>query len=230
MQFIFIFIFHLIRVWLTLFRPGGVKALTWENMALRQQVIVLQRKQKRAPHLTMWDRLIFAYSTGRIPLKRLKKVAIAIKPSMLFKFHKALVSGKYRILFSRKNQSKSGPKGPPEEVIKLILELKQRNPSFGYLRIAIQVNDFFGTKISKECVRRILKKHDFPGPSDDGPSWLVFLGSMKDSLWSLDLFRSESIFLKTHWIMVVMDQFSRRIIGFWVTVGTPDGEKLFVVC
>lgn len=56
MQFVFIFIFHLIRAWLTLFRPGGVKALTWENMALRQQFIVLQRKQKRAPHLTMWDR------------------------------------------------------------------------------------------------------------------------------------------------------------------------------
>lgn len=50
--------------------------------------------------------------------------------------------------------------------------------------------------------------------------------SGKTSLWSLDLFRSESIFLITHWIMVVMDQFSRRIIGFSVHAGIPDGEAV----
>ncbi|OGT42069.1 MAG: hypothetical protein A3F13_01980 [Gammaproteobacteria bacterium RIFCSPHIGHO2_12_FULL_40_19] len=37
---------------------------------------------------------------------------------------------------------------------------------------------------------------------------------MKDALWSIDFFRCESISLKSHWVMVVMDQFTRRIIGF----------------
>jgi putative transposase len=49
---------------------------------------------------------------------------------------------------------------------------------------------------------------------------------MKDSLWSVDLFRCESIHLKTHWVMVVMDQFNRRIIGFAVTAGDVDGPIL----
>lgn len=40
------------------------------------------------------------------------------------------------------------------------------------------------------------------------------MGHIKDSLWSVDLFSCESINLKTHWVMVVMDQFTRRIIGF----------------
>jgi hypothetical protein len=31
-----------------------------------------------------------------------------------------------------------------------------------------------------------------------------------------DLFRCESLILKTHWVMVAMDQFTRRIIGFAV--------------
>lgn len=35
---------------------------------------------------------------------------------------------------------------------------------------------------------------------------LIRPGHAKDSLWSVDLFRAESITLKTHWIMVVMDQ------------------------
>ena len=39
---------------------------------------------------------------------------------------------------------------------------------------------------------------------------------MKDSLLSVDLFRRESIILKTHWVLVVMDQFTRPIVGLGV--------------
>jgi hypothetical protein len=49
---------------------------------------------------------------------------------------------------------------------------------------------------------------------------------MKDSLWSLDLFRCESPTLRAHWILVVMDQYTRRIIGFGMHVGAVDGTAL----
>ncbi len=49
---------------------------------------------------------------------------------------------------------------------------------------------------------------------------------MKDSLWSVDLFRCESITLKTHWVLVVIDQFTRRIIGFGIQAGAVDGIAL----
>jgi transposase InsO family protein len=49
---------------------------------------------------------------------------------------------------------------------------------------------------------------------------------MKDSLWSVDLFRCESLALRTYWILVVMDQYSRRIIGFGVHAGPVDGLAL----
>src|ERR1700730_7257031 len=52
-----------------------------------------------------------------------------------------------------------------------------------------------------------------PLQDSDGPSWLTFLGHMKDSLWSTDLFRCESATLRTHWVLVVMDQYTRRIAG-----------------
>jgi putative transposase len=61
-----------------------------------------------------------------------------------------------------------------------------------------------------------LRKHYKPPAEEDGPSWLTLLGQSKDSLWSVDFFRAESIHLKSHWVMVVMDQYSRRIIGFAV--------------
>ena len=46
------------------------------------------------------------------------------------------------------------------------------------------------------------------------PSWLTFFAHTKDSLCSVDLFRCESILLRSHWVLVVIDVFTRRIIGF----------------
>ena len=88
---------------------------------------------------------------------------------------------------------------------KAIVEMKQRNPRFGCPRIAQQINKAFGTNIDKDVVRRVLAAHYRPGPGDDGPSWLTFLGHTKDSLWSIDLFRCESILLNSHWVLMVCE-------------------------
>ena len=144
------------------------------------------------------------------------KNAIVIKPSTLLKFHKALVDKKYSTLFSSKSKKKPGPKGSSQDLINAIIELKNRNPRFGAPRIAEQINLAFGTDIDKDVVRRVLENHYKPTSGNDGPSWLTFLGHTKDSLWSIDFFRCESANLKSHWVMVVMDQFTRRIIDFAV--------------
>ena len=94
---------------------------------------------------------------------------------------------------------------------------------YGRSRIAEQINAACGLDIDKDIVRRILAKHYRPDPRNDGPSWLTTLGHTKDSLWSIDLFRCESILLKSHWVLLVMDQFTRRIIGFAVHDGDIDG-------
>ncbi len=67
-------------------------------------------------------------------------------------------------------------------------------------------------------VRRILAVKYRPKPDSDGPSWLTALGQAKDSLWSVDLFRCESAVLRAYWGLVVMDQCTRRIVGFGVPV------------
>jgi hypothetical protein len=104
--------------------------------------------------------------------------------------------------------------------------MKQRNPAWGCPRIAQQIALAFDIPIDKDVVRRILASHYRPEKDSGGPSWLTFIGHMKDSLWSLDLFRCESATLRTHWVLVVMDQYTRRIIGFGVHAGTVDGVAL----
>ncbi|MGZ5166946.1 MAG: integrase core domain-containing protein, partial [Burkholderiales bacterium] len=101
------------------------------------------------------------------------------------------------------------------------------NPKFGYLRIAQQISHVFGIDIDKDVVRRVLSKHFQPGgPGCNGPSWLTVIAHAKDSLWSVDLFRCESILLRSHWVLLVMDVFTRRIIGFGVEHAYVDGVSV----
>lgn len=132
---------------------------------------------------------------------------------------------RYQELFTPRRGGKAGPKGPTAEVINAVIEIKRCNPSFGCPRIAVIINRMFATEVNKDVVRRILVRHYCP-ESGDGLSWLTFLGRTKDSLWSIDLFRSESLTLRSHWVMVVMDQFTCRIIGFAVHAGDVDGPAL----
>ncbi|HUF72444.1 MAG TPA: integrase core domain-containing protein [Gammaproteobacteria bacterium] len=104
--------------------------------------------------------------------------------------------------------------------------MKRRNPRFGCPRIAQQLSYIFGIEIDKDVVRRVLAKRYRPDPRSGGPSWLTLLAHTRDSLWSADLFRCESLILKSHWVMVVMDQFTRRVVGFAVSVGDLDGPAV----
>ena|SRR5579863_3787910 len=60
-------------------------------------------------------------------------------------------------------------------------------------RIALLISRVFGVEVDKDGVRRVLAKHDRPDSTGSGPSWLTFIGNARDSLWSVDLFRCESI-------------------------------------
>ena len=104
--------------------------------------------------------------------------------------------------------------------------MKQRNPRFGCVRIAQEITHAFGVEIDKDVVRRVLLKHYRPAPGDGGPSWLTFFAEAKDSLWSVDLFRVESILFTSHWVMLVMDVYTRRIVGFGVAPAVMDGVSV----
>jgi putative transposase len=123
-------------------------------------------------------------------------------------------------------QKSAWSEGPAQELIDAVVEMKRRNPTWGCPRIAQQITLAFGVDIDKGVVRRILGKLYGQESGFGCPSWLTFLGQAKDSLWSIGLFRCESLRLRTHWVLVVMDQFTRRIIGFGIHRETVDGPSL----
>jgi len=205
---------------------GGLRSVLAESLLVKHQLGILNRGRKRAPNLRAAERFIAGLCTLVMNPARVLRSAIVLKPSTLLHLHHVLAKRKYRMLFSRKRTRQPGPKGPNKELIDAVVELKRRNLNWGCPRIAQQITVAFGVAIDKDVVRRILSIHYRPESDSGGPSWLTLLGHMKDSLWSMDLFRCESASLRTHWVLVVMDQYSRRIIGFGVHVGTVDGVAL----
>src|SRR2546425_3473508 len=226
MRDLIVLIVHLIATVFRLVQPVGVRAVVAESVLAKHQLLILTRSRRRAPNLRILDRLIAGFCSLWIKPSRFGRAAIAFKPSTLLNFHRALAQQKYRLLFSPKRRTKPGPKGPTADLIRAVVEMKRRNPAWGCPRIAGQINLAFGTAINKDVVRRILAVHYRPAPGADGPSWLTFLGHMKDSLWSLDLLRCESVALRTYWVLMVMDQYTRRIIGFGIHAGVVDGDAL----
>jgi putative transposase len=226
MRELFVLIAHLLVTLAKLARPGGLCGVAAESLAVKHQLLIMKR-QRRAPSLASWDRLVLGVCPHLVSPERLSKMAVILKPSTLLSFHHSLVQRKYSRLYSPRKRRRPGPKGPSRELIGAVIEMKRRNPRFGCRKIAEQISRAFAVEINKDVVRRILIRHYRPVPGGDGPSWLTVIGHAKDSLWSVDLFRCESILLKSYWIMVVMDVFTRRIIGFGVAAANLDGP---VVC
>src|ERR1700726_13960 len=176
MRDLLILAIHLVVTFVKLLRPGGVRAVVAESLALKHKLIISNRSHRRAPNLTTLDRIVLALTTMFVSRLRITKLGAVIKPSTLLRFHKLLVREKYRRLFSSSShRRKPGPKGPSAELIAAIVEMKRRNLRFGCLRIAQQISPLLGLKIEKDVVRRFPASHYRPGSGTDGPSWLSFI-------------------------------------------------------
>jgi hypothetical protein len=99
---------------------------------------------------------------------RLVRFAIVLKPATLFRLHRALKTRKYRLLFSPTVRKKPGPRGPSQHVMAAVVDMKQRNPTWGCPRIAQQIALAFGVPINKDVVRRILAARYRPAPDSAG--------------------------------------------------------------
>jgi len=102
-----------------------------EAVLIKHQLLIVNRSHRRASNLRVRDRLIVGFCSLWIKPKRLLRSAIVFKPSTLLNFHRALVQRKYRMLFSAKRRVKPGPKDPDQDLIRAVVDMKQRNPEAG---------------------------------------------------------------------------------------------------
>ena len=134
MRELIILFIHAVATLMRVVRPGGVRAVIAESVLAKHQLLILSRSRRRAPNLRILDRIIAGFCSLWIQPRRLRRVAIAFKPSTFLGFHRAMVHCKYRLLFSPKQKGRPGPKGPTKALIHAVVEMKKRNPTWGCLK------------------------------------------------------------------------------------------------
>ena len=130
---------HLLATVAQLAGPGGVRSLVAESVLVKQQLLILNRSRSRAPHLHFTERMVAGVCALLMRPSRLARSAIVLKPSTLLSLHRALTNRKYRRLFSPQVRKKPGPKAPTQDVMAAVVDMKQRNPTWGCPRIAQQI-------------------------------------------------------------------------------------------
>ena len=130
---------HLLATVARLAGPGGARSVVAESVLVKHQLLILNRSQKRSPNLRSADRVVAGLCAVFMRPSRLIRSAIVFKPATLLSLHRALIQRKYRRLFTSKWPMKPGPKGPSQDVIAALVDMKQRNPTWGCPRIAQQI-------------------------------------------------------------------------------------------
>jgi hypothetical protein len=152
-------------------------SLEAENMILRHQLNVLQRKSSKRPTFGMLDRLIFA-GLYRLAPKVLGALAI-VKPETVIKWHRA----GFRSYWRWKSRRRGGRPTVAPEIRKLIREMSIANSLWGAPRIHGELLKI-GIDIGQTSVAKYMAKRRDP-PSQ---GWRTFLRNHADGIAAMDLF------------------------------------------
>ena len=225
MREVVVLFLHLIVTVARRARPGGLGSVVAESIRVKHQRLILNGGRKRAPHRRAPDRILAGWWTLFIRRVRVFRSATVLRPSPLVRLHDLLGKPKYRMLFSAKGRSPAGPQGTQprsarrnrgHETAQSDLGLSAHCPAH---RVGFRCRDRQG-RGSPDL------EHSLPAQTELGGSILADVSRSRQALWSCDLFRCESAPLRTYWVRVGMDQFTRRVIGFGVPPGTVDGPAL----
>jgi hypothetical protein len=183
-----------------------------ENLALRHQLTVLQRKVPTRPTFRNVDRLIFSL-LYRVTPSTLNVLTI-VKPETVIRWHRA----GFRAWWQWKSRPRDGRPQTPIEIRRLIRTVSLANPLWGaprihgeLLKIGIDVGQ---TTVAKYMARR-------RGPPSQG--WKTFLCNHADGIVAMDLFVVPTMSFRLLYGLLILRHDRREIVWLGVT-GHPTAE------
>ena len=132
-------------LFLGLFRSRA--SLEAENLALRQQIIVLRRTAPKRLHFNVLDRLIFVGLYRLFP--DLRDALAVVRPETVIRWHRA----GFRAYWRWRSRPRRGRPTVPPEVRQLIREMSLANPLWGAPRIPWRTAQTRHRCRADECVQ-----------------------------------------------------------------------------
>jgi transposase InsO family protein len=183
-----------------------IEYLHVENQVLREKLgkgrILLNDDQRRR----------LAVKGKALGRRMLRELATIVTPDTILRWHRELVAQKWDFSSLRRRVGRSRTR---EEVVKLVVQIAQENPTWGYDRIQGALKNV-GMRLSDTTVGNILREHGIePAPERQRTTtWKTFLKAHWEVLAAVD-FTTIEVWtrggLVTFYILVVMRLSTRRI-------------------
>lgn len=187
--------------------------LTAENLALRQQRIVLKRNQRR-PKLNARDRLFWVLMS--CIWSGWRDVLLIVQPETVIRWHKTA----FKRYWNRKSQAgKRGRPGMDADVRALILKVADANPLWGAPKIHGELLKL-GIVISERTVSGVLRRRKPKPPSQ---TWRTFIKNQMPDMVGADFLVVPTIRFRLLFVFIILSHARRRIVHFNVTAN-PTAE------
>jgi transposase InsO family protein len=193
-----------LQVPLAVFRSR--QALILENLALRHQIVVLQRNTSR-PNLQWRDRAFWEILSCIWP--GWSKALYIVQPEAVLRWHRQ----GFRYYWRWKSRVKRPGRPRTSKTTRdLIRTLSTDNPLWGAPRIHGELLKL-GMDVSQATVSKYMVKPRRP-PSQ---SWHTFLNNHAKNIVSVDLFTVPTATYRVVYVLLVLDNLRRKILHFNVT-------------
>src|ERR1022692_4010952 len=183
--------------------------LLLENLALRQQLAVLERRCSR-PRFSAPDRLFWVILRRLWP--RWKRVLILVQPETVIRWHRA--GFKLYWTWLSRHRASAGRKCVSKELRDLIFRMVTDNSTWGAPRIHGELK-MLGFDISERTVLRWMRK----APRDPKPAerWMTFLSNHREAIAAMDFITVPTLTFGVLYCFFVIAHDRRRILHFNVT-------------
>ena len=180
-------------------------SLVAENLALRQQLAVLQQNTKR-PKLRNRDRIFWTW------LSRLwrgwRSALLIVQPQTVVKWHRQ----GFRLYWRFKSRKKNGRPKISAEIRILIRRMSRENPTWGAPRILSELL-LLGYSVAESTAAKYMVRISKP-PSQ---TWRSFLKNHIGQIAAIDFFTVPTISFRVLYVFLVLRHCRRRIVYFNVT-------------
>ncbi len=186
--------------------------LAAENLALRQQLAVLQRSVKR-PRLRRRDRIFWIW------LSRLwrgwRSSLIVVQPETVLRWHRE----GFRLYWRWKSRSRCGRPKLGAEIRALIRRMSRDNPTWGRRRIRSELH-LLGFEVAELTVAKYMVR----GRKPPSQGWRVFLKNHAREIAAIDFFTVPTVNFRILICFLVLRHHRRTVVHFNVT-RHPTGRR-----
>ena len=193
----------------------GQQSLLLENLALRQQLVILKRRHPR-PSLGLLDKLFWVIA------KRVwsgwKQALLVVTPETVVRWHRAGFRMYWRLISRARRQV--GRKQTPKEIQELIFQMVVENPTWGAPRIHGELR-MLGFDLSERTISRWMKRA--PRGPDRAKLWLAFLQNHREAIAAMDFFTVPTITFGVLYCFFIISHDRRRILHVHVTKHPTSG-------